>query len=133
VAFTLNKNQQAIVQRAIKLVESKKGELDGAVEAFNEKLKELFGELEERDTEFTAAVGNLRSIIDSLVNRWRSEWDEKSGRWQDSERGEAVSDFIDEWDIFARGLPELSFERPEPLETSAIPDFQDLPADKLEV
>jgi hypothetical protein len=132
MTFKLNKRQQTSINEAIKAVEEKKSELSGAVLTFNEKVKELFGEIEEKDGAFTKSAATLRSMVERIVDDWRTEWDGKSGRWQDSEKGEAVSTFIEGWETFARGLPEVSLEKPEPLEVEEIPDMDDMPIEAVE-
>lgn len=45
--------------------------------------------------EFRTHLDAARTSLESVVDDARREFDERSGAWQDSERGEAVSDWLD--------------------------------------
>lgn len=45
--------------------------------------------------EFKTHLDAARATLESVVDDARRAFDERSGAWQDSERGEAVSDWLD--------------------------------------
>lgn len=47
---------------------------------------------------FGVLVTEAESFRDEVASRLREEWDEKSERWQESDRGQEVGDFIDSWE-----------------------------------
>lgn len=74
--------------------------------ALSEKATDLFVELE-----------GIAEEIGHVVSEMRDAFDDKSERWQDSERGETTSEFIDAWDDYLQELqgiePGVPPESPE--------------------
>lgn len=62
-----------------------------------ERLKNKFAEIEDKVNEYNAIVQQAQEVITSVVDRFDEEYNEKSEGWQNSQRGSAVSDFIEAW------------------------------------
>ena len=48
--------------------------------------------------EYMVDLDELREFRDRLVDRFNNEFDEKSERWQESDKASDVRSFIDEWE-----------------------------------
>lgn len=55
---------------------------------------------------YTAAVRDAEDFRLDIADYWREQWENKSERWADSDRGCEVNDFIEEWES-------AEFEAPE--------------------
>jgi len=64
---------QGIISNAV-------GELNGAIRAYNEKLSET------------------ENWVNSIAERLRGEFDDKSEGWQESDRGQSAESFVSEWE-----------------------------------
>lgn len=82
------KERDAIMQEL-----TEQGELlKSAVTEVNEALSNL-GEI--RDG-YNAALEKAKEFVDGIAEEAQSEFDDKSEKWQEGERGDAVSSWIDE-------------------------------------
>lgn len=55
------------------------------------------------------AVDSLRAFLrDDVLSPLRSEWDEKTEKWQEGDAGQAAESWLTEWDEFVDGLPEFN-------------------------
>lgn len=54
---------------------------------------------------FSVTAAEATSFVEDTASRLRSEWDDKSERWQESDRGSEVDDFISTWES-----AEINFE-----------------------
>jgi hypothetical protein len=70
--------------------------------------KEQKQEITELRDAVQAATEALESFVtNNLVAGLQDEWDGKSEKWQASEKGQAVQEWINEWTEFSQQLPEL--------------------------
>jgi hypothetical protein len=55
------------------------------------------------------AVAQLRDFVsESIVERHQEELDEKSDKWREGEKGEAVAEWLSQWTEFMEELPEFN-------------------------
>lgn len=96
MAFKLTKLQTVQIDALRAKVEVAKEEVQNAAENFNEALLEL------------------REAVTEIAEDWQSEFDDKSEKWQESDRGEEVQSFISSWTEYADGLDaDVEIEFPE--------------------
>lgn len=78
--------------------------LDSAVDELNRKFRE---EVKQKLTPLVAAYNETRSRVETFVeglgSEFRSDFDEKSERWQESDAGLSVDSFIAEFENFECG------------------------------
>lgn len=81
-------------------------------------------------TRYGFAVAEIQLLIDDEINdfvsgvvdSFQSEFDDKSERWQESDRGQEVSDLIQEWDDLDRG-PFYPSDDPEDFDAQPYRDL----------
>jgi hypothetical protein len=123
MAFKLTKEQSERIAELAGVAQEKGEALQQAIEEFNEKIEEMFAPVEQAVEAMNEVQSEIRSYVEEMVGDWRAEWEDKSDKWQESEKGTATSAWIDEWEQWAE-LDEISVEKPEPLEVE-IPDLDD--------
>jgi hypothetical protein len=102
MAFRLPKGQLRQKQTHLTTLREDQQAFEGAVMAYN------------------GAVARAREWVQKTANGMRSEYDDsKTERWQDSQTGQAVSVWLDEWDNLDADLVELPDSVAGALETLA--------------
>jgi hypothetical protein len=101
MAFRLTKGQLRQKQTLLTTLREAEQAFEGAVMAYN------------------GAVEQAREWAQKTADGIRSEYDSKSERWQDSQTGQAVSVWLDEWDNLDADLVELPDSVAGALETLA--------------
>jgi hypothetical protein len=94
MAFRLPKGQLRQKQTHLTTLREDQQAFEGAVMAYN------------------GAVARAREWVQKTANGMRSEYDDsKTERWQDSQTGQAVSVWLDEWDNLDADLVEVLTQR----------------------
>jgi len=62
----------------------------------------------ERAAELIVVVNEAEEFRSDIVERLQNEFDDKSETWQESDKGDEVTDFISEWDSVSFDEPELT-------------------------
>ena len=101
MAFRLTKGQLRQKQTLLTTLREAEQAFEGAVMAYN------------------GAVEQAREWAQKTADGIRSEYDSKSERWQDSQTGQAVSVWLDEWDNLDADLVELPDSVARAIETLA--------------
>ena len=89
-------------------------ELAAAVSKYNDTVSEAKVEVEAAVEKFNGLVTNVKEFTDGVAQRASDEFDDKSEKWQEGERGEAASSWKDEWENF--GLEEIDVNWPDDLD-----------------
>lgn len=129
MAFKLTKEEKKNRDEHVKSIDSKRDDLQGAINAYNEKMEEVKAELqeaidvyndkmneakakvEEALSDYNSALGDAKSFADDVANQGNSDFDDKSERWQEGEAAEAAREWIDAWENAE--LDEVEFDFPE--------------------
>lgn len=67
-----------------------------ALDGHTAKLKALYEEILAKVQEYNEEAENFTTTRDEAADRIQGEWDEKSERWQEGDKGEAVSAWLEE-------------------------------------
>ena len=101
--------------------------VESAVDEFNEALAVAREPLEEAISNYNQALAELRGRLESERDEHQSTWDEKTERWQESDRGNAASEWIDTIGNAADALDqELDASLPDPVEPFDYADLGDV-------
>lgn len=95
--FKLNKSEEAKLDALIEDARSELEELNNEIIQANYELERIKDNVGAAVTRYNGELRKLRAFIEAWVEEWRTEWEDKSEKWQDSERGEAISQWMDEW------------------------------------
>jgi chromosome segregation ATPase len=95
--YVLNKEFQALKARIVERAEEahsnlneKHDEILGRIQEANELIGEFNSMIEEENQE----IQELVEEMEEKISDFRSDWDDRSERWQESERGQAVETWI---------------------------------------
>lgn len=69
-----------------------------AISDMNEAMADHKTSVEEAQEVYNELLGELQAFRDARVEEWRGEYDEKSEKWQEGERAETVSSWIEEYE-----------------------------------
>lgn len=116
MAFKLNKQEDARKSELEQELEQLVGSATDGLEELREKIGELVEEFNEKYvTPLGDKMDEARGFVEDIQNERQEEFDDKSERWQEGERGEAAQSWLQQWE---QGASEL--DTPEPLEAPTI-------------
>lgn len=108
-------------------LEAEQAKVEAAIAAFNSALAEHGKKVDEAVTAYNEVLGELSDLLSTTADDADSYFDEKSERWQESDRGQALVD----WAQALRDAPldDLEVELPSDLEDPDwhTDDLRDLP------
>lgn len=95
--------------------------LKAAIATYNEKLEEIKAPVEDAVSAYNAAVQEWEEFRGGIADTQENHFDGKSENWQEGQRGQAYSEWKDQW---AEEAEEVEVEFPEPLDEPdlALPD-----------
>lgn len=131
MAIKLTAKQAAEYAKLASDVRVARCDLEDSIGSFNEELEKAFSAVQHASVVYNEAADAVRTFLSDLVDGWRDEWNDKSEGWQDGEKGEAASLFINEIEQFADGIEPVEVDQPDQMETPEFPDIEDLPAPVL--
>jgi hypothetical protein len=109
--FKLGKEQ--IAQRdaiAVKIQEQREA-VDTAVVAFNDAMTVARNELQAALDIYNEALTEAKAFAEDVAQNWENDFEEKSERWQEGEKGEAVREMIEAWQSV--DLDEAAIDMPD--------------------
>lgn len=124
MAFKFTKEDLARRDEYVTNLRAEWRRVDKAVEAYNAAMSENKAELEKLIGHYNNELGEASGWMEDVCSRLSAEYDEKSEKWQESERGEAVRSWIDElegldleWEVSPDLPEELQLDEPEHADT----------------
>ena len=101
MAFQLSKNQLAAWERRIGSARSSLDALNEAITSFNRTLASAAEPLQGAAQSYNSALKELQSMAEQLAGDWRSSFNERTDRWQDGYRGQAINEWIETWENYS--------------------------------
>ncbi len=103
MAFKLTRTELSNRDEIIEGLRTKKEKFEESQKAPKEPDPEFTDEarqlnMEASIAEYIVVLDDARTLRDDLVDRFNNEFDEKSERWQESDKASDVRSFIDEWE-----------------------------------
>lgn len=95
MAYRILLDESVAIGAALKAVTESREAFQAAFEFANAQIEVLREALETAADQYNDAAGALREALDSAAERVRAEFDDASERWQESDRGQVVADWID--------------------------------------
>lgn len=115
MAFKLDMNTSRRLDALQQSLTEARGVVEDEVARYNDTVAAAHTALAEKLEAYNEIVTETQGVIEDSANEMRAEFDEKSERWQESERGQEVSQWID--------ALETAQQEFEPVET---PEHEDL-------
>lgn len=98
MAIKITKTDDKRIREALEALAAKRAAVTTAVDTFNSYLETIRGDLEAVIAEHDEAAQALRGLVEDIHREAEEEFDGKSERWQEGERGEAAREWIDNLD-----------------------------------
>ena len=99
MAFQLTKAEVKERDEVIEAARRKLGALNTAISTFNERLEEQRSILDDATNDCNGAMQGVADYLERIKDRLTGEYDDKSEKWQEGEKGTTVRDWIDTFDI----------------------------------
>ena len=120
VAFKLSKRQST--ERGVLATDlrEKATRLNAAIAAFNQAIEPLTRPVIEALEDYNETLAKARALAGGITETAHDEFDAKSERWQQSDKGVNVRNWIEQWEV---SLDDIDLDLPEPL-TEIDPEQQ---------
>lgn len=113
MAFKFSKKDIADRDELVQAARLKFATLNDAIEKFNGYVADAWRELEDAVTDYNGALSDARDFVERVKDEFTSEYDEKSEKWQEGDKGTAAREWIDSFDNVE--LDDAELEEPESL------------------
>jgi hypothetical protein len=127
MAFKLSREQGTRWVSMNKELAKEHDQLTAAVEQFNATVQTAFSDLGGYAQSYNQTLEHAKELVDEIASEWRSELENKSEAWQEGERGQELSEKIDELEGFAPDEFEVvEFELQDAPDEDVVGNFGDL-------
>jgi hypothetical protein len=120
MAFKLSKAQSAERDALAADLRKKADALNIAIVAFNQAIEPVSQAVGEALEGYNGILEKARDLASSITERAQEQFDAKSEKWQESDKGIEVRCWIEQWEM---SFDDVDLELPEPL-TEIDPDEQ---------
>jgi hypothetical protein len=110
----LSKSHRSQINDLITKLREAQEALAPAIVAYNAALAEAHGKLLDALEPYSEALSYVEEDVQSIGATLREEWDEKSEKWQESDKGIEASDGIEAMENFS--MDDLTVEEPDMIE-----------------
>lgn len=117
MAFKLDKQEMARRDKLVEELRDGRGKLEDAVSTFNAAVEELKAGVVTALESYNEVVGETRGFVEDIASTADGQFDDKSEKWQEGDKGQQVREWIDAWQNEPFEDVEITF--PEELE---LPD-----------
>ena len=118
MAFKLSKRQLAERDALATSLREKAAALNAAIAAFNQAIEPISRPVVEARDAYNAILEKARALSIDVTEAANGEFDARSERWQQSDKGIQVRSWIELWEL---NLDDVDLDMPEPL-TEIDPD-----------
>lgn len=121
MAFKLTKQEDARKSELESELEQLVGDATDGLQELRDKIGELVTDFNEKYvTPLAEKMTEAYGFVEDIVNERQTDFDDKSERWQEGERGQAAQSWLQDWESGMQGL-----EAPESLEAPDL--YFDIP------
>lgn len=114
MAFKFSKTDTERTEGLAQKIRDKRAELEEAIDELNGKLEDEVSSINETVGELNELLSEANGVVEDIAAEMQGEFDDKSEKWQEGERGEATAEWINELDAF--NLEEVEEYKIDPLE-----------------
>lgn len=124
MAFKLSVADAQELDRKVQAIKELKDELEDNIATANAAIAEIVENINIKVRELGMMTAALDKLIEEKAEEWRSEYDERSEKWQEGDAGSNADSFISEWEGISLttyddlSLPDLELE--EELDLDAV-------------
>jgi hypothetical protein len=104
MAFKLSKQQTAERNRLAEDIRQEGAMLNAAIVAYNAAVGPLSEALDTAVERYDEILERARTLTTTVVDAAQEEFDRKSGKWQESDKGTRVRSWIEQWEVSLDGV-----------------------------
>jgi hypothetical protein len=104
MAFKLSKQQIAERNRLAEDIRQEGAMLNAAIVAYNAAVGPLSEALDTAVERYNGILERARTLTTTVVDAAQEEFDRKSGKWQESDKGARVRSWIEQWEVSLDGV-----------------------------
>ena len=134
MSFKLSKEQAAEREALAALLRKRAAALNIAIAAFNRGVEPFAEAVAEAQSEYNEILETARTLAGNIAEVAQEEFDAKSERWQEGEKGQQVREWFERWEI---SLDDVDLDLPQPLEEIDpevyAGELEDAPASPMEL
>ena len=97
MAFKLDKQDTARRDKLVEELRDGRGVLEDAVSTFNAAVEELKAPLLAALEKYNEIVEEARGFVEDIASTADGQFDDKSEKWQEGDKGQAARNWIDAW------------------------------------
>ena len=124
MAFKLTKTEAVSRAELVNNLTKSKVEVQSAIAAFNEAVEREWQIVQEMINGYNEHLGAAREFRDRIVEDRQTDWDMRSEKWQDGDRGRAAGEWIEAWENLA--LDDLEMDTPGEVEEPDMDEDENL-------
>jgi hypothetical protein len=113
MTFRVSREQLAKRDALAAYLRQKAATLNTAITAFNEGIDPLSRVLAEAQSDYNETLEAARTLTGNIAEAAQKEFEAKSERWQEGDKGIEVRTWIEQWEM---SLDDIELALPEPLE-----------------
>jgi len=98
MAFKMSKQEIKERDEFVDSLRKKLETLNAAVTKYNEVVAEAYGALEDEINDFNGSLSDARDFVERLKDDFTGQYDDKSEKWQEGDKGSVVRDWLDTFD-----------------------------------
>jgi hypothetical protein len=126
MAFKLSKDELKRRDDYVKDLNYKWLAVQEAIEQYNERTAALQADVDKAVEEYNETLNEARGFVEDIASEASDEIDDKSEKWQESEKAEAAIEWKDAWEMI--DLEEITINYPNDLEIESVSHADDLEA-----
>lgn len=112
MAFKLSKEQLTERDALVTSLREKAEVLNAAIAAFHQLVEPVSRAVREALDDYNSVLERARTLTDSIAATAQETFEAKSEKWQESDKGLRVRNWIEQWEM---SLDDIDLELPEPL------------------
>jgi hypothetical protein len=118
MAFKLTRSEESRLELLRDKLADARLTLEAVFNAQSAVIEDAYAEINAALAPYNEIVEEARGFVEDIASEREGEWDDKSERWQESDRGQAARDWFEQW----RSAAECEIETIDDLEPT-VPEF----------
>ena len=124
MAFKLTKAEASARAALVDRLSAGREAVEAAISAYNDMLDTAWAAVAKSIDDYNEILFDARDFCETASADWRGEWEDKSEKWQEGERGQAAAEWIDTWEGVS--LDDIDADRPDDVEAPEMEHAEEL-------
>lgn len=121
MTFKLTKEENLVRLAHVVALAAKREALDDAMRTYNDIMTGARNAVDEAIADYNIAIAEANGFVGDIAQAWENEFEEKTEKWQEGQRGSEARELIEAWQSFRTELDEIDIDFPEELTVDLAP------------